>query len=98
MIRWTAPGGWVEFQDWDIHLYSEDGSTKGTSIEQYHNAVIKGFTNAGYVISPGLRLEEWFREAGFQDIHIQKYRIPVGSWPKDKYHVCDCSLEINDRR
>ncbi|KAL1980063.1 hypothetical protein VTN96DRAFT_4682 [Rasamsonia emersonii] len=84
--KWTAPGGWVEFQDWDTNMYSEDGSTKGTSIEQYYRATIDGFTNAGYVASPGPRLEQWFREAGFQDIHVQKYRIPIGAWPKDKYY------------
>ncbi|KAL1966263.1 hypothetical protein VTN77DRAFT_4616 [Rasamsonia byssochlamydoides] len=84
--KWTAPGGWVEFQDWNIHMYSEDGSTKGTSIEQYYKVTTEGFTKAGYVVSPGPGLEQWFREAGFEDIHVQKYRIPMGPWPKDKYY------------
>lgn len=77
-------------------MYSEDGSTKGTSIEQYYRATIDGFTNAGYVASPGPRLEQWFREAGFQDIHVQKYRIPIGAWPKDKYYVCGKVVQACD--
>ncbi|KAL1963786.1 hypothetical protein VTN77DRAFT_7852 [Rasamsonia byssochlamydoides] len=36
----TAPGGWIEFQDWDVMVRSEDGTTKGTSIEQYYEVII----------------------------------------------------------
>ncbi|KAL2223280.1 S-adenosyl-L-methionine-dependent methyltransferase [Thermoascus aurantiacus ATCC 26904] len=82
----TAPGGWVEFQDWNVKMYSEDGTLEGTSINQYYETVIAAFEKAGYVTSPGPLLENWFREAGFVDIHIQKYQIPMGTWPKDKHY------------
>ncbi|KAL1961504.1 hypothetical protein VTN77DRAFT_1665 [Rasamsonia byssochlamydoides] len=79
----TVPGGWVEVHDWDTKLYSEDGSTKGTSIEQYYDVVPRAYTEAGYEVRPGPRLEGWFRDLGFENIHVQKYQIPMGVWPKD---------------
>ncbi|KAL2010935.1 hypothetical protein VTN00DRAFT_3653 [Thermoascus crustaceus] len=81
----TAPGGWVEFQDWDAAMYSHDGSIKGTSIEQFYREVVGSFTRAGYIVSPGPKLEGWFRDAGFVDVHVQKYQVPMGTWPKDKH-------------
>jgi len=84
----TTPGGWVEMQDWDAMMYSEDGSTKGTSIERYWEYVIPAFEKAGITIRPGPNLEKWFREAGFVDIHVEKCRMPLGTWPKDPYYVC----------
>lgn len=92
MIRCTKPGGWVEFQDWDLQIRSEDGTTKDTAIERYYTEVINAFENAGYPTSPGPQLEEWFREAGFVDVHVQKYRVPLGAWPKDPHYVCDAFL------
>ncbi|KAL1966353.1 hypothetical protein VTN77DRAFT_4495 [Rasamsonia byssochlamydoides] len=82
----TKPGGWVEFQDWDAMLKSEDGTTKGTAIERFYNEVLSAFEKAGYCTRPGPSLEQWFREAGFVDIHVQKYRIPMGAWPKDPHY------------
>ncbi|KAL1963447.1 hypothetical protein VTN77DRAFT_8348 [Rasamsonia byssochlamydoides] len=80
----TVPGGWVEFQDWDEKIYSQDGSTKNTSIEQYFNVTVDEFERAGIVTRTGRHLEGWFRETGFEDIHVKKFLIPMGTWPKDE--------------
>lgn len=45
------------------------------------------FAKLGYVVSPGPKLEGWFRDAGFVDVHVRKYRVPMGTWPKDKHLV-----------
>ncbi|KAL1970259.1 hypothetical protein VTN77DRAFT_5419 [Rasamsonia byssochlamydoides] len=82
----AKPGGWVEFQDWDPMIYSEDGSTKGTSIEKYYVHTLAAYEKAGYCARVGPGLEEWFRQAGFVDIKVTKYRVPMGVWPKDKYY------------
>ncbi|KAL1969137.1 hypothetical protein VTN77DRAFT_391 [Rasamsonia byssochlamydoides] len=84
--NYTKPGGWVEFQDWDAHMRSEDGTTKGTEIEHYFKVLYAAFEKAGYHTRPGPYLEEWFREAGFVDIHVQKYLVPMGVWPKDPHY------------
>lgn len=81
----TAPGGWVEFQDWSFHQISQDGSTNGTAIEQYYRVTTEAYAKAGYTVSPGPQLAQWFYQSGFQDIHVLKYVIPMGTWPKNEH-------------
>ncbi|EER26301.1 methyltransferase, putative [Coccidioides posadasii C735 delta SOWgp] len=81
----TKPGGWIEMQDWDVYGYSEDGSAKGTTIERYFKVLGDAFGKAGRVFSPGPLLENWLVEAGFVDVKVTKFKIPMGAWPKDKY-------------
>lgn len=64
----------MEFQDWDNSITSEDGTTKGTEIERHSMEVIDASEKAGYHANPGPFLEQWFHEAGFVDVHVQKYR------------------------
>ncbi|KAL1972072.1 hypothetical protein VTN31DRAFT_7291 [Thermomyces dupontii] len=83
--RSVKPGGWVEFQDWDGYPISEDGSLNGTAFERYYNEVYGAFEEAGYDVRPGVRLEQWFRDAGFVNIHVEKFIVPYGVWPKDPH-------------
>ncbi|PGH18106.1 hypothetical protein AJ79_00734 [Helicocarpus griseus UAMH5409] len=76
------PGGWIEFQDWDTHPYSIDGSIKGTGIEQFYDVVLNAFIKQGFYTHPGRDLENWFIDAGFVNVHVKKYRVPLGSWAK----------------
>ncbi|KAJ9319263.1 hypothetical protein DTO271D3_32 [Paecilomyces variotii] len=80
----TAPGGWVEFQDWNASIYSEDESLEGSSIKLYYDIINAAYAKAGYTINPGPNLERWFREAGFIDVRVRKYLLPMGTWPKDE--------------
>ncbi|KAL1974093.1 hypothetical protein VTN31DRAFT_5653 [Thermomyces dupontii] len=83
--RSVKPGGWVEFQDWDIRPFSPDGSLDGTALQQYYNEIIGAFEDAGYEVRPGIKLEQWFKDAGFVNIHVEKFVIPYGVWPKDPH-------------
>lgn len=89
VLSCTKPGGWVEFQDWDAQARSDDGSLKGTALERYFVEVFDAFEKAGYTTRPGPYLKEWFCEAGFVDVHVKKYYVPQGVWPKDPYYVCE---------
>ena len=86
-IRSLKPGGWVEFQDWDAYPLSEDGSVNGTAIQRYYEEVYGTFEQAGYELRPGVKLEQWLKDAGFVNIHVEKFIIPYGVWPKDKHLV-----------
>ncbi|KAI1933618.1 hypothetical protein LOZ65_000254 [Ophidiomyces ophidiicola] len=80
-----SPGGWFEYQGWDTRLYSADGTTKGTSVERYNSIVLDTFAKGGYYIRvEPEKMEKWFRDAGFQNFHIKKFLLPLGTWPKDK--------------
>ncbi|KAL1989585.1 hypothetical protein VTN49DRAFT_6782 [Thermomyces lanuginosus] len=83
--RSVKPGGWVEIQDYDGYPYSEDGSFKGTELQRYYDEVFSAFDDAGYETRPGPKLEQWFKDAGFINIHVEKFVLPYGVWPKDKH-------------
>jgi hypothetical protein len=83
----TKSGGWVEFHDWDMQLRSEDASLKGTGIEKYYKAIIPAFEKIGYNPRPGPSLKQWFKDAGFINVHVTPYRVPIGTWAKDPYYV-----------
>ncbi|KAL1989598.1 hypothetical protein VTN49DRAFT_6795 [Thermomyces lanuginosus] len=83
--RSVKPGGWVEFQDWDVYPQSEDGSINGTGLERYYKEINSAFEDAGYEVRPGVKLEQWFRDAGFVNIRAEKFVIPYGVWPKDEH-------------
>jgi hypothetical protein len=70
-----------------MQLHSEDGTTSQTSLENYCDIIFSAFARAGYSTSPGPQLERWLREAGFEDVHAQRYKVPLGVWPKNKYFV-----------
>ncbi|KAL1996749.1 hypothetical protein VTN49DRAFT_7614 [Thermomyces lanuginosus] len=83
--RSVKPGGWVEFQDWDLYPISQDGSIDGTGFHRYYDKVIGAFADVGYEVRPGPKLEKWFKDAGFVNIHVEEFPIPYGVWPKDPY-------------
>lgn len=84
----------MEFQDWETRLHSEDESTKGTNIEKYYDTMIPAFEKAGYEANPGPKLEDWFREVGFEGVQVKRYQVPLGGWPKDGHMVCTIYLFI----
>ena len=78
------PGGIIELQDGDFVTYSEDGTTKGTWLDKWNNDFANAAKQGGRTVQPGPQLEEWVRAAGFEDVHHEKVRLPLGLWPKDK--------------
>ena len=83
--RFTKPGGWVEFQDFDMQFYTVNGEfTPSCSLAEWTKIVINGLKKAGVEPEPGPKLEGWVKEAGFTNIHHKLLPIPVGVWPKDK--------------
>jgi hypothetical protein len=34
---------------------------------------------------PGPKLEGWARDAGFANVTHQRFRLPIGAWPKDAH-------------
>jgi SAM-dependent methyltransferase len=79
------PGGWVEFQDWNSHIYSADDSIPhDRMLYKYHDFTCYRRDDAGYNTQPGPELESWVRDAGFINVQAYKFIIPMGTWPKEK--------------
>ncbi|KAI9883156.1 MAG: hypothetical protein M1823_005070 [Watsoniomyces obsoletus] len=81
----VKPGGYAEFQDWDIKLFSDDGSLDPeSSLVLWDDTCIKAFEILGREPRPGPKLADHLRNAGFQDVQQVLYKLPLGPWPKDE--------------
>lgn len=82
----TKPGCWVEFQDWNTWLYSQDNTLpEESALNKFHQLACYSRHSQGYNQKPGPYLEEWLKEAGFVDVQVQKILLPLGPWPKDEH-------------
>ncbi|KAF4810797.1 putative methyltransferase tdiE [Colletotrichum siamense] len=81
------PGGWAEFQDMDIELYSEDGTlTDSHATKQWSRTFVTTLASMGLEPAPGPQLEGWvWSHGGFTNVSHRKYRVPVGPWPRQTF-------------
>lgn len=81
----TKPGGWVEFQDFDMRFYTHTGDFKtGDPLDKWCSELIEGLKSIGHEAEPGPKLKGWVEQAGFININHSLLPIPTGTWPKDK--------------
>ena len=84
----TNSGGWVEFQDFDLNFYSEDGTlTEDHELKKWSRALTQASRSRGNDPQPSTMMEQWLTAAGFVNIQSKKFQVPVGSWAKDKLMV-----------
>ncbi|KAH7125424.1 S-adenosyl-L-methionine-dependent methyltransferase [Dendryphion nanum] len=80
------PGGWIEFQDFNVEWYSKDGThTPDSDAAKFIQLLVDAARKAGKEPSPGPKLEQWIKDAGFQSVVHQRFKIPVGPWPRDQH-------------
>ncbi|KAI8208328.1 methyltransferase domain-containing protein [Colletotrichum sp. SAR 10_86] len=80
----TNPGGWAEFQDWDIVYYCDDGTlTEDTYTMKMDRMFLEACQMIGRDPCPGPQLEGWVKDAGFVNVRHKMFKIPIGTWPKD---------------
>lgn len=78
------PGGWVEFQETDNTPYSEDDTfTSASPLALLMDGLKQAGDKLGRTIDPAPSLKQWAEAAGFVRVEEQRFRLPVGSWPKD---------------
>ncbi|KEZ43231.1 hypothetical protein SAPIO_CDS4914 [Scedosporium apiospermum] len=78
------PGGWCEFQDFDLQYYSEDDSLKPEDpLLTWISTLLEAARKLGRDPNPGSKLEGWVKDAGFKNVVHKRYRIPIGPWAKD---------------
>jgi hypothetical protein len=75
-------------------FYTTNGEFKaGCPADIWGKEVAAGCQGLGRDPHPGHKLEGWFREIGFVNIHHLHLPVPLGPWPKDKKMV---SLAANN--
>lgn len=84
--RNLEPGGWVEFQDFDLSYYSEDGSLKDEhAVMVWVKLMGDAARSMGRDPCPGSKLEGWVKDVGYTNITHQRYKLPLGPWPRDPH-------------
>ncbi|CCE28053.1 uncharacterized protein CPUR_01527 [Claviceps purpurea 20.1] len=83
--RCCAPGGWVESVEYEVDFRSDDGTTE---LEPVLASFGELFREAERILNCPFFVREIqqqaFDDAGFVDKRVVTYKIPVGSWPKDR--------------
>lgn len=79
------PGGWIELQETANTLYSEDDSLKPDNpLVQLMNLLSEACNRIGRTLDPAPSFKTWVGEAGFTSVEERRFKLPVGSWPKDR--------------
>jgi hypothetical protein len=79
------PGGWYEMQE--IHHYPQchDGSMPPDHpVAQFWGQVYDGLAALNVDFWAVLSLEEKMREAGFVNVSVRVFHVPIGVWPKNR--------------
>ncbi|CCE32405.1 uncharacterized protein CPUR_06265 [Claviceps purpurea 20.1] len=83
--RCCAPGGWVESVEYEVEFRSDDGTT---ALEPILSSFGNLFREAGRVLNRSFFVREIqqqaFDDAGFVEKRVVPYKIPIGTWPKDR--------------
>ncbi|KAF5004744.1 hypothetical protein FDECE_8770 [Fusarium decemcellulare] len=84
--RCCAPGGWVQSCEADVHFYSDDGTTESEPVlktwARLYEEGGKAMGRPFFLLQDQLQ-EKGFNEAGFTDIKVVDYKLPVGGWPRN---------------
>ncbi|KAF7553974.1 hypothetical protein G7046_g6945 [Stylonectria norvegica] len=91
----VSTGGWVEFQDYDLEWYSDDGTlTEEHETYKWVQAFLQACRKLGRDPCPGPKLEQWVQDAGFSNVVHRRFKFPLGPWAKDphKKDVGMCNL------
>lgn len=81
------PGGYVELQEVDSALKSDDGTlTPDHKLHQWCRLLNEACDKMGRPMVPLAQIKEYMVEAGFVDIVDTYFKWPTNQWPKDKLY------------
>lgn len=84
-FKFTKPGGWAEFQDFDVLPRSDDGSLKeGNQVLKLQTLAAEACEKMGRTGRPGPKLKGLMQEAGYKNITERIFKLPIGMWPQNK--------------
>ncbi|KAF7517466.1 hypothetical protein G7054_g13806 [Neopestalotiopsis clavispora] len=71
------PGGWIEYQDYDIEFKQANPHYKGTALIRWYQTAIRGALMKGRNILISRQYKQMLQEIGFVDVYEEKIQIPV---------------------
>lgn len=79
------PGGWMEMQEHECWLNSDDDTIKKAPwCRDWIQNVDDASSRIGKRLNVAHLHRQWMVDAGFVDVTEDMYKIPIGPWPKDK--------------
>ncbi|KAG5967893.1 hypothetical protein E4U57_007971 [Claviceps arundinis] len=79
------PGGWIELQEMLTTSLCDDGTMPDDDPVKYLcETATRAFEKCGMETTLAPKLEPYLREAGFENIHCQIFKVPIGPWAKDR--------------
>ncbi|KAK3317961.1 S-adenosyl-L-methionine-dependent methyltransferase [Apodospora peruviana] len=91
------PGGWVEFQETANTLYSQDGSLRADNpMKKMMDGLMEACDRIGRTLDPAPSMKGWIEKAGFTNVEVATFPLPVGGWPRDKrLKECGTLMGVN---
>ncbi|KUJ16053.1 methyltransferase [Mollisia scopiformis] len=78
------PGGWLEFQEPEAWMTSDDESKERVhGLNQWQTLVNEAARKFGKEIDLAPSHAQRMIDAGFVDVKEEIYKVPIGPWPKD---------------
>lgn len=81
------PGGWIEFEEGVPHIYSDDDTVEsGNNVAKMLRLLVEACDKVDQTAKPftAFDFKGLIREVGFQNVEQKHFKVPVGTWPKDK--------------
>jgi hypothetical protein len=79
-----APGGYFEQVETAIVHSSDDGTLKGTRLEEAGLLSQQASKSFGKSLDIVWEMKDAMIRAGFADVTEHRFKLPIGPWPKDK--------------
>ena len=79
------PAGWIDHIENDIDIFCDDDSMPSDSTfaeEKYRSMFLGCAEKAGKELDTTDHLQRRIEEAGFSNVQVQDYKMPLGNWPK----------------
>ncbi|KAL4865263.1 hypothetical protein BDV12DRAFT_174885 [Aspergillus spectabilis] len=81
----TKPGGWIEFQDFHLVNYSEDGTLQeGNNVNRFYELLREACDKVQRPVTVGKELKRFAEESGFVNVVHRRFQLPLGIWARDR--------------
>lgn len=78
------PGGWLESQEVDCNVYSDDHTLDPDGpVATWSRDLIEASARLGRPAIVGAHLKDMFERVGFVDVQQHRFKMPINGWPKD---------------
>ncbi|KAH8889927.1 S-adenosyl-L-methionine-dependent methyltransferase [Thozetella sp. PMI_491] len=85
VFKHLKSGGWVEHMEMSGQIMSENNTlSKTSSLAQWRDLFQEIGAKTGKTFAVCEEMREYLEEAGFKEISEQVYKVPIGTWPKDR--------------